>query len=191
MTKPKPTFTHVEIREYPIILGNNPATTYGPSVELGWEYAYPPCQQQQQQQHDNANNKEQSTPEQSCHIKINDYEKQRQTQRKTTASKPYKLYLSPIRRETMLANANYTKKEIQKATRSKDAARRQRSATTFLMNPVIKVQLNVERSRQEKKLKRAKRNLRGGGRLSKVGEVFYDHEDIYKGWRLPFSGDLF
>eukprot|EP00980_Cylindrotheca_fusiformis_P017511 scaffold5493_cov166-Cylindrotheca_fusiformis.AAC.1 len=31
-------FSHVQIREYPICIGDNPSTTEGPPISLGWEY---------------------------------------------------------------------------------------------------------------------------------------------------------
>ena len=167
---PEVQFDRVDIREYNTVLSNNPACRYGPSIELGWEY------RQDQRQHD---------------VSVSQYEKARQGKRRTKASQ---YYLSEVQREATLQRANFSKQDIKKATKSKNKARRQRNASNFVLN--FNVPLMVREAKKNKKLARARRNLKKAkvapATANKQAEpVLLEHETLYKGWWLPFSGDIF
>ena len=163
-------FDRVDVREYNTVLSNNPACRYGPSVELGWDY-------HQDQYHHN--------------LAVSQYEKERQGKRRTKASQ---YYLSEVQREATLQRANFSKKDIKKATKSKNKAWRQCDASNFVLN--FNVPLMVREAKKNKKLARARRNLKKAkvapATANKQAEpVLLEHETLYKGWWLPFSGDIF
>eukprot|EP00562_Extubocellulus_spinifer_P008694 CAMPEP_0178505280 /NCGR_PEP_ID=MMETSP0696-20121128/19047_1 /TAXON_ID=265572 /ORGANISM="Extubocellulus spinifer, Strain CCMP396" /LENGTH=183 /DNA_ID=CAMNT_0020134581 /DNA_START=24 /DNA_END=575 /DNA_ORIENTATION=+ len=172
-------FNAVEVREYPLVLSENPACEYGPSVELGWEYEYTT----------NSNTRTTSSSSNSDrYLTVSQYEQERQGKRRTTAAKPSKLYLSQVKREAALKKANYTDDDLKRAVRRKSEARRQRSLSNALMNPMSKIQASFAASRRNKKLKRAVRNLK---KQKGKEPAALEHSEIYSGWWLPFSGDLF
>lgn len=163
-------FDRVDIREYDTVLSNNPACRYGPSIELGWEY------HQGRHHHD---------------VSVSQYEKERQGKRRTKASQ---YYLSEVQREATLQQANFSKQDIKKATKSKNKARRRRDASNFVLN--FNVALMVREAKKNKKLARARRNLKKAkvapATASKQEEpLLLEHDNLYKGWWLPFSGDIF
>jgi hypothetical protein len=165
-------FDKVEIREFPIILSNNPSCHYGPSIELGWEYT--------------------ATNSSDASMKVSQYEKLREgKRRREKAGRPSKLYLSQVRREAMLKDAGYTNKEVKMAAKDKKKARRQRTVNRYLnVQSLVKSHFKV--SRTEKKVGRAIRNME---RLRRKQEneldSFYDNSAIYSGWWLPFSAHYF
>ena len=163
-------FDRVDIREYDTVLSNNPACRYGPSVELGWKY-------RQDELHHN--------------LAVSQYEKERQGKRRSKASQ---YYLSEVQREATLQQSDFSKQDIKKATKEKNKARRQRDASNFVLN--FNVPLMVREAKKNKKLARARRNLKKAKvspvTANKQGEpVLLEHEILYKGWWLPFSGDIF
>mmetsp|Transcript_16507 Transcript_16507/g.39517 ORF Transcript_16507/g.39517 Transcript_16507/m.39517 type:complete len:160 (+) Transcript_16507:304-783(+) len=147
-------FDTVEIRYYPIVLSNNPDGSYGPPIEFGWEYST---------EHDT--------------LKVSSYEQERKDTRKP------RLYLSQNEREAMLRKANYTEKELKKAMRDKNSARRKRNRSNLLMNPVTKIQMSLQASVRTKKLNRGKKNLE----MMRSDGSFHEHDAIYDRWWIPVS----
>lgn len=127
-------FDQVEIREYPVILGNNPASHYGPSIELGWEYNIP-----------------EATP-----MPVDKYERTRQPQR---LKKQKYLYLSQVKREDILKQGGYPEKELKKAVQEKQRARRHRQFSQNTTSPLVVINRGLRAGRTNKKVKRAVRNL--------------------------------
>lgn len=167
-------FNTVEIREFPIVLSNNPSCHYGPSIELGWEYII-------------------SSNSTDGAIDISQYEMEREgKRRREKAGRPSKLYLSQVRREEMLASAGYSTKEVKTAVKDKKKARRQRSLSKFFRLR-SRAQSHFEARRREKKLGRAVRNMNRIQKRKKNGsDSFYDNPaHIYSGWWLPFSAHYF
>jgi hypothetical protein len=95
------TFENVCVRDYPITLSVNPASRFGPAIELGWDY-----------------NDEIIVP-------IDEYEERRHSQRRSL----HRLYLFFPTRIDRLKNLNYTDDEIQAAELEKDVIVRQRDLT--------------------------------------------------------------
>lgn len=145
-------FDTVEIRHYPFVLSDNPGGSYGPPIELGWEYT-------------------------ENRLRLSEYEMERQGKRR----KRKNLYLSHLRRETMLKEANYTQVELERAIRRKNSIRRKRKISYVLINPIIKICWMIRGENQQKKLRRAKKNLQ----LLEGEGMFHEHSDIYGGWWLP------
>ena len=200
------TFQHVEIRDYPIILGNNPSTDYGPPIEIDWKY-------------------------QNVHIHtIDEYELQRQKQRKP---KSKQLYLSQVYRIWLLTEGQKvqpqqqnlqeqpprvpspttinitrpTDDEINEAIRMKERDQLYRWIHNKLRYPNVVVEKEVRHWRRQKRIKRAIRNLtkkskksgNGNGNASNNNNVKDDgsnsssnaknkkNDDVYRGWWFPFS----
>ena len=164
-------FDAVEIREYPIILSNNPACQYGPSIEIGWEYVdiYTA---------DNA-------------IRVSQYEMERfGKRRREKPGRPSKLYLSQMRREALLREAGYADREVNNAIRDKKIARLRRSVNLFLSTGT-RINATIKGSMKERKVMRAVRNLKKLQNNNKGNPPFYDKDSVYKGWWLPFSAYVF
>ena len=163
-------FNTVEIREYEIILSNNPACEYGPSIEIGWEYT------------------DINTADDA--IRVSQYEKERFGKRRQEKNgRPSKLYLSQVRREAILKEAGYTNKEIHAAIRDKRKARLQRSVSTF-QSLGTRIKATVKGGRKEQKVLRAVRNLQKLQNKQKgesPTDLLLDNASLYKGWRIPFS----
>lgn len=169
-TMAKVKFSTVNIRQFPIILSNNPSCHYGPSIELGWEY--------------------EDTEDEGQTIKVSQYESEREGKRRhTKAGNTSKLYLSQVRREAMLKEAGYTDKEVKSAIKDKNKARRQRSMSK-LQCIAPRISASFEGSRREKKVGRAIRNM-DRMKCNKDEERFYESRVIYRGWWLPFSAHYF
>jgi hypothetical protein len=163
-------FSTVNIRQFPIILSNNPSCHYGPSIELGWEY--------------------EDTEDEGQTIKVSQYESERGGKRRhTKAGNTSKLYLSQVQREAMLKEAGYTDKEVKSAIKDKNKARRQRSMSKLLCI-APRISASFEGSRREKKVGRAIRNM-DRMKCNKDEERFYESRVIYRGWWLPFSAHYF
>jgi hypothetical protein len=94
-------FANVQVREYPITLSVNPASRFGPAIELGWDY-----------------NDEIVVP-------IDEYEERRHGHRRSLPL----LYLFFPTRIDWLKNLNYTDDEIHEAEREKEIIIRQREMT--------------------------------------------------------------
>jgi|Transcript_12037 hypothetical protein len=123
-------FGTVEIREYPVVLGDNPECHYGPSVNLGWEYTL----------------SKGAEP-------LNEYEKARSPRRKIR-----QLYMSQVRREALLEPA-YSKDEVKQAIRLKQKVRQQRKFSNTSISPLKNIGAGLRHWSTNKKVKRAVRNL--------------------------------
>lgn len=145
-----------------MVLSDNPAGRYGPSVELGWSYT--------------KGNKH------GKHIVA--FEKEQKEKRQATASKPRRLYLSPFQRDKLLRDANYSSRDINKALREKNRIRRQRLASNFFQNPLLKIENALKTRRRNKKLKRAVQNL--NNKKMRQSSLFVDNSTLYRGWLLQF-----
>lgn len=156
-TKEKKTvsFGTIQVRNYPIVLGNHPASLFGPSIQLGWDYYY--------------ENDNDCTTQQS----LDDYERQRRT--------IPQLFIKVTKRQDMLLAAGFTTDDIQVAMQQKQIVQQQRAASSSstLWQSWRKQQRAAVR---RQRMKRAVHNLR----KKKIVP-----DDIYRGWRLPWSDVLF
>jgi len=148
-------FDAVEIREYPIVLGNNPSSTFGPSIEIGWEYT--DLEPQDVEDHVN---------------------------RKTIKRDARALYVAPVVRESLLLRSEqqYSHQDIEEAVREKNKVRQQRQRSNFITNnnPVNDVRNKVRYQKRRKKILRAIRNLQ-----KEQEEEEEKEQNIYRGWWLP------
>jgi len=162
-------FNTVEIREYPIVLSNNPACEYGPSIEIGWEYT-------------------------DTLFKVSQYEKERiGKRRRERPGRQSQLYLSQVRREAILKEAGYTDEEVKTAVKDKRRARMQRSMSTFL-GVGTRINATFKGTKKERKIMRAVRNLQklqDNGKGESSTGLFCDNASVYKGWWMPFSAYIF
>eukprot|EP00978_Attheya_sp_CCMP212_P012676 scaffold31709_cov41-Attheya_sp.AAC.1 len=150
-------FGTVEIREYPVVLGDNPECHYGPSVHLGWEYTLPKGAEP-----------------------LSEYEKSRGPRRKLK-----QLYMSQVQREALLKSA-YSKAEVKQAIRLKQKVRQQRRlSNTSIISPLKNVGKGLRLWSRNKKLKRAVINL--NKQNSTTNESVVTKKSIYSGWWLPLS----
>lgn len=135
-------FGTIEIRSHTIVLGTNPASLYGPAIELGWEYfiSLPPTD-------------------------IELYEQKRPS---ANRRKLKQLYLYLPTRVYRLKNLGYTKEEIAAAVAEKDVIIRHRQRSNFFMNPLFILQQERKSSRRTKKVQRAVRNLSRKQSLSDI-----------------------
>lgn len=171
-TTKKIQFDTIEIRTYPVVLSNNPACEYGPSIELGWNY-----------------NKEEAAHK--TIRRVSQYEKERfGKRRREKPGRPSQMYLSQVRREAILHDLGYSDKEVKKAMKDKRKARRQRSVSKFLSTGT-RIKATVNGRRKERKVMRAVRNLKKRQEKNNSnGEcdgLFFDNSTVYKGWWIPFS----
>ena len=167
-TTKKIQFDTVEIRTYPVVLSNNPACEYGPSIELGWNY-----------------NKEEAAHK--TIRRVSQYEKERfGKRRREKPGRPSQMYLSQVRREAMLHDLGYSDKEVKKAMKDKRKARRQRSVSKFLSTGT-RIKATVNGRRKERKVMRAVRNLKKRQEKNNSNDLFCDNATVYKGWWIPFS----
>jgi hypothetical protein len=98
-------FNEVEIREYERCIGNNPATTYGPSLAIGWEY------------------------QEAVKLKLEDYEQSRPQRRR-----PNQMQVPGSIRESILKeHTDCTKQDISRAVQEVLAARHQRNMTLAMI----------------------------------------------------------
>ncbi|KAL9191467.1 hypothetical protein ACHAXT_001173 [Thalassiosira profunda] len=156
MDKSKKTqFDTVECRLYPVVLSDNPGGKYGPSIELGWDYTELPNSGQR---------------------RLSVYERQRQKER------VQRFYLSHARRESILREASYSKADIRKATSRKRSIQRRRASSNLFMSPITKIKSRVREGRRARKLKAANRNLQ---KMEDGDRLFYEHNEVYKGWWKP------
>ena len=171
-TTKKIQFDTIEIRTYPVVLSNNPACEYGPSIELGWNY-----------------NKEEATHK--TIRRVSQYEKERfGKRRREKPGRPSQMYLSQVRREAILRDLGFSDKDVKKAMKDKRKARRQRSVSKFLSTGT-RIKATVNGRRKERKVMRAVRNLKKRQEKNNSnGEsdgLFCDNATVYKGWWIPFS----
>jgi hypothetical protein len=104
-------FGSVNIRSYERILSDNPASTSGPSIGIGWAFAQEEC------------------------TAVDEWDKERQGMRKQKRSK---MVLSAKKRENLLLSIGYSDKEILEMVRKINKARGQRRNTvTNLDNQAV------------------------------------------------------
>jgi len=108
-------FTKLEIREYSIALSDHPSCSYGPPIQLGWEY----CDRKA--------------------VELDEYERQRSPRRNMD-----QMVLSyNVRRYLLLKRAGYSKKELLEAMKEVDRVKRDRTVTDMLL-PVSKIDEALE-----------------------------------------------
>jgi len=112
-SKREVSFNVVIVREYGMTLGDNPSCSYGPPVQLDWDY------------------------EESKNLKLEEYERTRSTRRSMR-----QMVLSYYRRCDILKSAGYTMHEMKRVTRQANKVKRQRDTTKFFM-PVMSVEAAV------------------------------------------------
>ena len=107
-------FDAIYIRHHPMILGDNPACSIGPPIELDWGYMH-------EEKHD-----------------LDTYEIGRRSRRRLRH-----LILSYYRRKDILLQAGYEEDEIRSAERQIGKLKRQRKATGFFL-PIQKMEEAVQ-----------------------------------------------
>ncbi len=98
----KISFGTVQVRQYNIMIGDNPSTRHGPSITYDWEY----------EEHES--------------IPIDRYEHLRQSQRRTNEED---LFIPTNIRELILKNCGYTEDELEMVQKDIDVIRKQRNQT--------------------------------------------------------------
>lgn len=98
-------FYTVEFRQYPIVLSDNPSTTSGPPIGIGWD-------------HD---------PAGTVTLDVDQYEDERD--REGSRRKQAELVIPKHSREYILRKAGYTREEIVQATWGANRSRKQRRAS--------------------------------------------------------------
>lgn len=108
-------FNKLDIREYSIALSDHPGCSYGPPVQLGWEY------------------QDKET------LNVEEYEEKRQPRRSVS-----ELIMSyNVRRYLLLKRAGYSKSEIQAAMKEVERVKRDRLVTDLLL-PASKIDETFE-----------------------------------------------
>ena len=152
--KKKVSFDQVQVREYPVVLSQNPAGHYGPAIEIGWEYRLaskvPPLKNVKYEKEV----KEIELDE--GRAAVDEYERMRPSSFRRNETK---LYLFVNQREYYVKSNNFTDDEIQEARMKKEALFLQRKRSSR-RNPVARCKEGIEASRRTKKVKRAVRNLK-------------------------------
>lgn len=103
-------FSNISMRNYPLVLGDNPSVSYGPPTTLAWDF------------------------EETHEIELEAYEKHRPPRRK-----PREMLLNYYQRKEILTNSGHSEQEIKDAKRQAEKAKRQRNATKSLM-PLMKLE---------------------------------------------------
>jgi hypothetical protein len=94
-------FSTLEFREYDIALSDHPGCSYGPPIQLGWDYG-----------------------DEATVVALEDYEKFR-----TPRRSGHQLVLSVYDRRFSLQTAGYSKADLQRAVQEVERVKRQRSST--------------------------------------------------------------
>ena len=165
----KVTFQEVSVREYPIVLSSNPASKYGPAVEIGWEYST------------SAMVKDRWGENHMCEgsLSVDQYEKLRPS---AIRREPKELYLYLGARVHLVKKHHYSDSEIQSAEEEKKAILRSRKASNRLRNPAVVIKEDFVTVRRNQMIRRAVRNLHKEKR---------QQDNIYAGWWLPLSAHIF
>lgn len=103
-------FDTVEFREYARVLGDNPSTSVGPPVGIGWEY------------------------DQEIILDVDEYEVNNEGRRTKK-----EFAMDPITRGDMLREAGYSRREIRLATKmtKKERERRSASLRMQMFDPIL------------------------------------------------------
>lgn len=124
-------FEQIEIRNYDMILGDNPSCSYGPPVTLDWDYS---------------KNKPMS---------LDEYEKRRGQRRKT-----YQMQIPAVHRRRILEQSGYTPDEIEYMCKEMNTIKSQRERTKMML-PFSKLQEAAESAKRKKKRAQAAKNSTG------------------------------
>jgi len=159
----------VEVREYKMVLSTNPATHYGPPVELGWEYALADTVEIILVKEDAD---EETIIRSPCEvdggrISVDYYETIRPSERRRR--KLGDMYLDGKSRRELLED-DYTSEEIKEAVREKIALARERASSKRYTTNWIK-----DKEMRIRKVKRAVRNL----------QQKQTPKNIYARWWMP------
>jgi hypothetical protein len=109
-------FENVEIRRYPMILGDNPSCRCGCPVSLGWEY-----------------------DEELPTISVDDYELYRKKHRRREGKQLYQLILNYYQRQDIFGRMGLDPSELKQREREMLKIQRQRQHTA-IMSPLFKVE---------------------------------------------------
>lgn len=148
-------FSTIAIDAFNMELSVNPGSTMGPSIGLGRELVYKKIR------------------------RLSSFDNERQYTRRRKKG-GLELYLSPNTRNSILAQS-YSKQEIKRSVKKKDALRRSNAAANFFLSPTTRLSSMFRYEVQRKKLGRANSNLKA---LHRDGHYFFCHEEIYRGWML-------
>jgi hypothetical protein len=108
-------FTNLEIREYSIALSDHPGCSYGPPIQLGWDY------------------------EDKEKVGVEEYEERRPPRR----TAPELVLSYNVRRYLLLKRAGYSKSELQAAVKEVERVKRDRMFTDLLL-PASKIDETLE-----------------------------------------------
>lgn len=117
-------FSHISVREYSQTISNHPSCSYGPPVQLGWDY-------------------EETRTEED----VDTYEKERSKVRRPALKY---LVLNYYQRCHIIKQAGYTDKDIKQAERSVNKTKRQREMTK-VFKPLYKGRELFMRGKKNKK----------------------------------------
>jgi hypothetical protein len=175
----KVSFDEVQLREYPVVLSQNPAGQYGPAIEIGWEYRLasevPPLKNVKYEKIVKA-----LELDKGC-TAVDEYEKIRPSLFRRNEKN---LYLFVNQREHYARSNNFTDEEIEEARKKKEALFLQRRRSSR-QNPVVRFKDGIEATRRTKKVKRAVRNLET--KKIEPNEEGSIDGSIYTGWWVPLS----
>jgi len=145
--KHKVSFGGIEVRFFPMILGDNPGgSTSGPPVTIGWE------------------------PFSTASISIDKYESRRKPRRKVE-----QLLLSPLHRQRMLTSvAGYTYEQVRESMREVKKIRRQRESSLrpVMLASVAKYSFEEVRESVKEGKKIGKRTESSLGLFNNAANVF-------------------
>jgi hypothetical protein len=110
-------FSHLEVREYNIALSDHPSCSYGPPIQLGWDYR------------------------QKKSVQVEDYEEARLQQPRRTAHEMVLSY--NVRRFLLLKRAGYSDQDLKKAVSEVDRVKRERMVTDLFL-PASKLDETME-----------------------------------------------
>ena len=176
-------FDTVEIREYPIVLSDNPATRRGPSLELGWEYRL--ASEIHPIDHISTGGEEYAKIN-AGRLSVYEYEMLRPSSQRRPM---HKLYLFQPTREHRIRMHHFTVTEIREVEIVKSQIRQSRERSNVCRNPLTLVRKDCRESVRRSKVKRAVRNLKKPN--CEMSDPLTTANGIYNGWWLPLSAHLF
>lgn len=157
-SKRRVSFDLVHIREYPIVLSDNPASRSGPSIELGWEYLP-------------ASNVEGLTSNDGS-ISVHDYEAIKPSQKRRPMEK---LHLRLYQRLYRVKIHDFSEHDIYAAEVEKEKIRKSRDRSNAFRNPLTRIEWNA--TVRSMKIRTAVRNANSTKKRS---------TNIYRGWWNPW-----
>lgn len=164
--KPKRvSFDTVEIREYPIVLSTNPASQWGPAIELGWEYRL--------------TSDVRGVAVKEGRLSVSEYESLCPSCRRRGTSE---LRLPLDERFQRVKAHNFSDDEIERAWKERAAIYKSRVRSISCLSPAYVVREVVASVRRHAMIRRAVHNL------TKLPNK--KPQNIYDGWWLPRSSHL-